>query len=79
MLDAQRLSAHFIEKYGLKAGSFDRTTMLFSSNLLDSFSMVDLIMFLEKETGVRLSPADVNLDNLDSIDRILDFLAKQAP
>jgi acyl carrier protein len=78
MIDAQRLTAHFIDKYGLASGSFDVQTPLFSSNMLDSFSMVDLIMFLEKSTGMRLNPADVTLDNLDSIERILDFVSKQA-
>jgi len=77
MLDARTLTEHFIAKYGLASGSFDATTPLFSSSLLDSFTMVDLIMFIEKSAGVRLSPADVTLDNLDSIERILAFVAGQ--
>ena len=59
---------------GLDTASLADETPLFSSNLLDSFSMVDLIMFIEKESGVRLDPTDVSLDNLDSIDRILRFV-----
>ena len=50
---------------------------LFSSGLLDSFSMVDLIMFIETEGDFKFSPTDVNLDNLDSVGRILAFAQAQ--
>ena len=53
-------------------------TELFSSGLLDSFSMVDLIMFIETEGGFKLNPTDVNLENLDSVGRILAFAQEQA-
>lgn len=54
-------------------------TLLFSSALLDSFSMVTLVAFVEKRAGLRLTPGDVNLGNLDSIGRVLRFVAaKQA-
>jgi acyl carrier protein len=46
---------------------------LFSSGLVDSFALVTLMMHLEREGGFRINPADVTLDNLDTIDRILGF------
>ena len=45
----------------------DPEALLFSTGILDSFSMVDLIMFIEGEAGVQLSPADVRLENLDYV------------
>ncbi len=48
-------------------------TELFSSGLIDSFAMVDLLLFLEKHTGARLGPEDIDLDNLDTIGRIIKF------
>ena len=54
-------------------------TLLFSSALLDSFSMVTLVGFVEKRAGLRFTPGDVNLGNLDSVGRVLRFVAaKQA-
>jgi acyl carrier protein len=53
------------------------STELFSSGLVDSFAMVDLLQFLEKHTGSRMGPEDINLDNLDSIERILAFAASR--
>lgn len=73
-MNSDSLRVYLGERMGLEAASLEDDTPLFSSNLLDSFSMVDLIMFIEKEGGVRLDPADVSLDNLDSIGRILRFV-----
>ncbi len=50
---------------------------LFSSGIVDSFAMVDLLVFLEKHTGRRMGGEDIDLDNLDSVRRILDFAARE--
>jgi acyl carrier protein len=73
-MDSESLRAYLGDRMGLDTSTLADDTPLFSSNLLDSFSMVDLIMFIEKESGVRLNPTDVSLDNLDSIERILTFV-----
>jgi len=52
-------------------------TALFSSGLVDSFAMVDLLVYLEQETGKKMNPEDISLDNLDSLSRILQFAAAQ--
>jgi len=53
-------------------------TKLFSTNLLDSFTMVDLIMFLEKAAGIRIGATEVSMDNLDSVGSILAFCERKA-
>ena len=52
-------------------------TELFSTGLVDSFAMVDLLVFLEKHTGTKMGPEDITLDNLDSVSRILAFAREQ--
>ena len=49
-------------------------TELFSTGLIDSFAMIDLLLFLEKHTGAKLGPEDMDVDNLDTIGRILKFV-----
>ncbi|MDT1061319.1 acyl carrier protein [Paracoccus sp. CPCC 101403] len=49
-------------------------TELFSSGLLDSVSMVGLIGFIEEQTGSAIQPADVTLENFDTVDRILAYV-----
>ena len=70
-LDRDHLCRYLHKKQGLDLADFEDTTLLFSSGIIDSFSMVDLIMFIEDTTGLRVHPADVTLDNFDSIERIL--------
>jgi acyl carrier protein len=74
VLDRQQLHGYLYEQQGLAPEDFDDDTLLFSSGLIDSFSMVNLIMYIEKAVGMRVHPADVTLDNFDSIDRILAFV-----
>lgn len=52
----------------------DAETELFSSGLLDSVSMVNLIGFIEEKARVTVQPADVTLENFDSIQRIVDYV-----
>ena len=74
ILDRGNLRRYLHEQQGLEPEDFEDDTLLFSSGLIDSFSMVDLIIFIEDTEGVRVHPADVTLDNFDSIDRILAFV-----
>ncbi len=50
-------------------------TELFSTGMLDSVSMVGLISFVEEQGGVHVQPGDVTLENFDTIDAILDYVA----
>ncbi len=51
---------------------------LFSSGVIDSFVMIDLMTFLERQTGARLAPED--LMELDSVQSIVAFVAtRQRP
>jgi acyl carrier protein len=74
VLDREHLRRYLHEKQGLEPADFADDTLLFSSGLIDSFSMVDLIIFIEETGGLRVHPTDVTLDNFDSIDRILAFV-----
>ena len=58
-------------------GKIDDETALFSSRMIDSFSMVDLILFLETRGGFKMKPTEVHLDNLDSVARIMRFYESQ--
>jgi acyl carrier protein len=52
-------------------------TALFSTGIIDSFTMVDLLMWLEKQTGSRVGPEDVSVEKLDTVARILSFAAER--
>lgn len=73
-LERQKLVDYLNNNLGVDIEELDDETPLFSSGLLDSFTMVDVIMFIEREGGVKLNPTEVNLDNLDTVGRILHFV-----
>jgi acyl carrier protein len=77
-LSSESLIQYMHDKLGLTS-TVDEHTPLFSSNLLDSFTMVDLISFVESQAGFRMDVWDVSLDNLDSISRILNYVRSKMP
>jgi acyl carrier protein len=74
----ETLLEYLDNEMGLYISEIDDETLLFSTALLDSFSMVELISFIEKEANIKMSPTDVNLDNLDSLSRILNFIERHS-
>lgn len=76
-LTRDALIQYLEDKARVDLGGVDDEAELFSSGLVDSFAMVDLLVFLEKHTGTKMGPEDITLDNLDSVSRILAFAAEQ--
>ena len=50
-------------------------TALFTSGLLDSVLMQDLIMFFEEKTGTQVPAEDVTLENFDTPGAIVAYAA----
>lgn len=57
----------------LNTGDLDAESGLFSTGVLDSVSMVNLIAFVEQTTGIQIRADDVTLENFDTPARILRF------
>ena len=49
-------------------------TSLFESGVLDSRSLLKLVMFVEKEFRVVVSPEELFPDNFQTVNRICEFL-----
>lgn len=59
---------------GVNTAGLDESTPLFSAGLIDSFSLVTLIMFLETRGGISVQPMDVTLENFDTVGRMLAYV-----
>jgi methoxymalonate biosynthesis acyl carrier protein len=57
-------------EFGLMADGLRADQPIFSSGLLDSLSSLRLVMSLEKNFDVRVSPLDISLDDVDTINGI---------
>ncbi len=54
-----------------KLGDNDK---LISGGLVDSFSLVELSLFLEEKFGVRPDDTELNADNMDTVQMIADYV-----
>ncbi len=77
-IDRTALLAYISGTLNVDTRGVDDDTPLFSSGLIDSFSMIDLITHLEGSTGQRIAPADITLDNFDTLGRMIAYLGRAA-
>jgi D-alanine--poly(phosphoribitol) ligase subunit 2 len=69
MLDTiSRIKRIFLDRLHVRANRLD--TDLLESGILDSMSLVDLLLGLELEFGIQVTIAELDFDNFRSLDRI---------
>ena len=61
----------------LSVDTVDASASLFASGVLDSIALLDVVSRIEKHWSIRFSWSDVNLDNLDSLEKMADFIARK--
>ncbi len=64
--------ADFISKEIMKQPDrkIDPDEALISGGLIDSFSLVDLALFVEENYGVRIDDTELNADTFDSLNQL---------
>ncbi len=74
-MDRETLLRFLENRLGVDRAEVDDETPLFSSGLVDSVALAELIVYVEKESGVSFQSEDITLDHLDTLGRILRFVA----
>ena len=73
--------SHYIATSILKqpSRSISPTDSLISSGLIDSFSLVDLALFIEDSYGVHIDDTELNRETFDTLEQLTDLiLARRA-
>jgi acyl carrier protein len=52
----------------------DPTIKIFKSGVLDSLNILNIIVFIENEFGIKIDPFDISLDSLGSIESICSYI-----
>ena len=52
-------------------------TSMFQTRILDSLNLLALISFVEKEFSIKVNSSEINLENLDTVSNILNFLDRK--
>jgi len=53
--------------------------LLISSGLVDSFSLVDLALFVEETFGVRIDDTELTAEVFDTIDELVALISTRSP
>ncbi|HEY4215974.1 MAG TPA: acyl carrier protein [Gemmatimonadaceae bacterium] len=64
---AEAVIEYLEQSRGIPRASLTNDAPLFTSGLLDSIDILNLIMFLETKFGVVVSPLEVSLEHFDTI------------
>jgi len=73
----QILLSYFADNLRVDTRQIEDDTALFSSGMVDSFAIVELVMWLEQFTGQPMGPEDIDLDHLDTVARIMRYVAEK--
>ncbi len=55
----------------------DPTEALISSGLIDSFSLVDLALFIEDNFGVHIDDTELNADTFDTLEQLVTLIQER--
>ena len=70
-----QLSAFIAEKIIKQPGrTIEADEPLLSSGLVDSFSLMDLALFIEDTFGVRIEDTELNVDNFDNLSQLASLI-----
>jgi acyl carrier protein len=76
MTDIAAIVREFLlDHFRIEPGELSDSTPLFSTGLLDSFAMVELVAFAESSFKKKVRARDLTLENFDSIERIVGYFS----
>ena len=75
-LGAQDILDYLRDQQFVDIDGLDAVSPLFSSGIVDSFSLIELMTFIEDRSGVRFEPADVTIENIDTVECILALVSR---
>lgn len=79
MSDPKPLIMDFLEReLGVDTAPLDGDTPLVSDGIIDSFSLMSLVTFVEERFRLRVGMLDINLANFDSLNRMERYIAGAA-
>jgi acyl carrier protein len=72
MSDTQTIVGDYVSKSILKQSKrkIQNSELLISSGLIDSFSLVDLALFIEDTFGVHIDDTELNAQTFDTLDQL---------
>jgi len=75
MGDAKSKIREFLNKeLGVQIDAVSDDDLLFTSGLIDSFSLIEMLAFMESEFNRKIDITDLNIDELDTINALTNLV-----
>lgn len=68
-----KLRNFICEKTWVEQDELEDDAPLFSSGIIDSLDLLDLVVLVESELNTKVTPGQLSLANFDSINKIISF------
>ncbi|HEX9308953.1 MAG TPA: acyl carrier protein [Anaeromyxobacter sp.] len=73
----QQVKRFVIDNFYLDASEVADDTLLVTGGLVDSTGVLEVVAFLETEFNMRIADDETTPENLDSVERIVAFVARK--
>ena len=70
----EKIKFYIAESLGIDLSKIADDAPLFSSGIIDSFALVELLAFLENDLNVEIDITDIDIDQLDTIDGLVQMV-----
>lgn len=75
MGDNERIAREILERVCETDEIFEDYDMdLVEEGFIDSFAVLNVILAIEEETGIKLQPTDIKKEDISSINNLINFL-----
>lgn len=64
------------DRFRPSGGNIDSNTPLFSGGIIDSFGLLELIVFLENTFAVTIDPGAHEMEEFDTVDKIVTLISR---
>ena len=71
----EKVLAILIEICGVEDVCEDKDINLFEAGLLDSLGLIELIIKLEKELGIKIEPTELEREEIETPNKLIDYVS----
>ncbi len=76
-ISEQSILQFLSREFDIDSKKVDGNTPLISSGIIDSLGVIDFVEFISKSAGIQVDASEVRLNNLDTMNLVLDFVARK--
>lgn len=73
----RQIHDYVVDNFLFGVGSLDDSVSLIEEGILDSTGVLEMVLFVEEQLGIRVADAEVLPDNFGSVDALTSFVARR--